>query len=277
MKAQDPPRQIHSHDWTIQCVFLSRYTGVLFLSLVWTLSPGRLQNFWFAFKLIVGFPTSSAGKKPTCNVGDPGSIPGLGRSSREGVGYPLQYSWASLVVQLVKNLPTMWETCFQSLAWGDSPGEGKGYPLQYSDLEYFPNCILMVSKSQTWTERLSLLTSLYSYSPLLFLTIASKIMFSYLFSQASWGDQDILVTARPWTDVSTTTETPFPCGQRVSTATPRAPPLLLKEKKKGKHCCLVFHLFDFSWSFCSIFVASFNRTRYRYFIFTWSLRIQREV
>ena len=53
----------------------------------------------------MGFPGSSAGKESTCNVGDPGSIPGLGRSTREGIGCPLHYSWASLVPQLVKNLP----------------------------------------------------------------------------------------------------------------------------------------------------------------------------
>ena len=45
-----------------------------------------------------------------CNAGDPDSIPGLGRSPGEGTGYPLQYSWASLVAQLVKNPPAMWET-----------------------------------------------------------------------------------------------------------------------------------------------------------------------
>ena len=72
----------------------------------------------------MGFPNSSAGKKSTCDVGDTGSIPGLGRSSREGVGYPLQYSWASLVAQLVKNLPTMQETCVQFLGWEDPLEEG---------------------------------------------------------------------------------------------------------------------------------------------------------
>ena len=46
-------------------------------------------------------------------------ISGLGRSTEEGIGYPLQYSWASLVVQLVKNLPTMWETWVRSLGWED--------------------------------------------------------------------------------------------------------------------------------------------------------------
>ena len=55
------------------------------------------------------FPHSSVGKESTCNAGDPGSIPGSGRSPGEGIGYPLQYSWASLVAQLVKNLPAMQE------------------------------------------------------------------------------------------------------------------------------------------------------------------------
>ena len=53
---------------------------------------------------------SSVGKESTCNSGNPGSIPGLGRSAEERIGYPLQYSWASVVSQLVKNLPAMWET-----------------------------------------------------------------------------------------------------------------------------------------------------------------------
>ena len=54
--------------------------------------------------------TNAAGKESACNAGDPGSIPGLGRSTGEGIGYPLQYSWASLVAPMVKNLPAMWET-----------------------------------------------------------------------------------------------------------------------------------------------------------------------
>ena len=57
-----------------------------------------------------GFLGSSAGKESTCNAGDPGLIPGLGRSSGEGIGYPLQYPWASLVAQMVKNLLAMRET-----------------------------------------------------------------------------------------------------------------------------------------------------------------------
>ena len=56
------------------------------------------------------FPDSSVGKESACNAGDPILIPELGRSPGEGKGYPLQYSWASLVVQLVKNLPVVWGT-----------------------------------------------------------------------------------------------------------------------------------------------------------------------
>ena len=58
----------------------------------------------------MGFPDSSVGKESAYNVGDPDSIPGLGRSPGEGICYPLQYSWAFLVAQLVKNLPAMQET-----------------------------------------------------------------------------------------------------------------------------------------------------------------------
>ena len=69
--------------------------------------------------LYQGFPGSSVGKESTCNAGDPGSSPGLGRSAGEGIGYPLQYSWASLVVQLVKNVPAMQETWVGSPGWED--------------------------------------------------------------------------------------------------------------------------------------------------------------
>ena len=56
-------------------------------------------------RLNKGFPDSSVGKESTCNAGDPSSIPGSGRSPGEGIGYPLHYSWVSLVAHLVKNLP----------------------------------------------------------------------------------------------------------------------------------------------------------------------------
>ena len=58
----------------------------------------------------LGLHDSSASKEAACNAGDPGSIPGSGRSTGEGIGYPLQSAWASLVVQLVKNPPAVQET-----------------------------------------------------------------------------------------------------------------------------------------------------------------------
>ena len=86
------------------------------------------------------------GEDSACNAGDPGSIPGSGRSPGEGIGYPCQYSWASLVAQLVNNGPAMWG----ALGFGRSPGKGKGYPLQYSGLENSTDCIVHgVTKS--WT------------------------------------------------------------------------------------------------------------------------------
>ena len=84
-----------------------------------------LLIFFLFFLLVSGFPGSSAGKESACNVGDPGSIPWLGRSTGEGIGYPLEYSWASLVTQLVKNPPAMWEIWVQSLGWEDPLEEGK--------------------------------------------------------------------------------------------------------------------------------------------------------
>ena len=62
-----------------------------------------------------GFPDSSVGKESACNAGHPGSILGSGRSTGEGIGYPLQHSWASLVALLVKDLPAMGDTWVLSL------------------------------------------------------------------------------------------------------------------------------------------------------------------
>ena len=72
-----------------------------------------------------GFPDGSVGKESTCNAGDTGSISESGRSAGEGIGYPLQSSWASLVAQLVKNLPAMRETWVRSLGWEDPLENGK--------------------------------------------------------------------------------------------------------------------------------------------------------
>ena len=71
----------------------------------------------------MGFLDSSVGKESACNAGDSGSIPGSGRATEEGIGYPLQYSWGSIS------------------GLGRSSGEGKSYPLQYSGLENSRDCM----------------------------------------------------------------------------------------------------------------------------------------
>ena len=78
------------------------------------------SKVWF-----VGFPDSSVGKESACKAGDLSLIPGSGRSPGEGIGFPLQYSWSSLVAQLGKNLPVMQETWARSLGWEDPMGKGK--------------------------------------------------------------------------------------------------------------------------------------------------------
>ena len=82
-------------------------------------------TFNMSSTLLVHFPHSSVGKESTCNAGDPSLIPGLGRSTGEGIDYPLQYSWASPVAQLVKNPPAMQETWVRSLRWEDFLEKGK--------------------------------------------------------------------------------------------------------------------------------------------------------
>ena len=74
----------------------------------------------FSFTIIGGSDT----KVSAYNAGDPGSVPGSGRSPGEGIDYPLQYSWAYLVAQPVKNPPAMQETWVQSLSWEDPLEKG---------------------------------------------------------------------------------------------------------------------------------------------------------
>ena len=101
---------------------------------LWFITEYRLQFY-------MGFPHSSVGKESAYNAGDSGSIPGLGRSAGEGIGYPLQYSWASLVAQLVKNVPNVGDLGSMP-GLGRSPGEGRGYPLQYAGLENSRDCVV---------------------------------------------------------------------------------------------------------------------------------------
>ena len=73
---------------------------------------GKVTSLLFNMlsRLVIGFPDNSVGKESACNEGDPVSIPGFQRSAGEGIGYPVQYSWPSLVAQLLKNPPAMRET-----------------------------------------------------------------------------------------------------------------------------------------------------------------------
>ena len=83
-------------------------------------SQTQLSDFHF-----IGFSDSSASKESACKAEDPGSVSGLGRSAGEGIGYPLQYSWVSLVAQLVNNPPAMQETSVRSLGREDPLDKGK--------------------------------------------------------------------------------------------------------------------------------------------------------
>ena len=84
----------------------------------------QLFPFWNPPTGGKGFPERSAGKESTWSAGDPSSIPGSGIFPGKGIGYPLQYSWASLVAQLEKNLPAMRDTWVQFLDWEDPMEKG---------------------------------------------------------------------------------------------------------------------------------------------------------
>ena len=92
---------------------------------------------------------SSVGKEPACNAGDSGLILVLGKFAREGIGHPLQYSWASTVAQLIKNLPAMWETWVWSLGWEDSLEREKLSTLTFWPGEFLDCIGHRVAKSQT--------------------------------------------------------------------------------------------------------------------------------
>ena len=103
---------------TVSFIFLSKY----FMYSQNTLCIHKIVVY---FPMHKGFPDSSVGKESACNSGDPSSIPGSGRSAGEEIGHPLQYSWVSLVAQLVKNPPAMQETSVWSLGWEDPLEKGK--------------------------------------------------------------------------------------------------------------------------------------------------------
>ena len=91
----------------------------------WWSSHRTASRVWWCSEALISYHYSSVGKESTCHAGDPSSIPGSGRSTGEGIDYPLLYSWVSLVVLLVKNPPAMPETWVWSLGWEDPLEKGK--------------------------------------------------------------------------------------------------------------------------------------------------------
>ena len=88
-------------------------------------SPGERTSLRKPLQFSLHLPGSSAGRESACSAGDPDSMPGPGRSPGGGARYPLQFSWASLVAQMVKNLPAVWEAWVRSLGWEDPLEKGK--------------------------------------------------------------------------------------------------------------------------------------------------------
>ena len=132
-------------------------------SLLPSLSPFFLfflSFFLFLFFLVLVFCLffflttihSSVGKESTCNAQDPGLIPGSGRFSGEGIGYPLQHSWASLVAQQVKTLPAMREAWVWSLGWDDPLEKWKATHSSILDWR-FPGTVKSMGSQGDWDFR----------------------------------------------------------------------------------------------------------------------------
>ena len=100
--------------WEALLIFEAKHPNIDWYTKV----AAAIQNAVQCYRVICdekSFPDSSVGKESACNAEDPNLIPGSERSAGEGTGYPLQYSWASHVDQLVKNLPAMQETLVRFL------------------------------------------------------------------------------------------------------------------------------------------------------------------
>ena len=108
--------------------------------------------------MFLGFPGGSDGKEFACNVGDLGLIPGLGRFPGGGHGNSVQYLWASLVSQLVKNPPAMLETWVQSLGWEDHLEKGTApafWPGEFHGQRSLADCSPWGRTESEMTEKLS--------------------------------------------------------------------------------------------------------------------------
>ena len=120
----------------LQGIFLTQGSNLcLFCLLHWQVGSLSLAPLGKPYAITVSFPGGPTGKISACNAGVPGSIPRPGRSPGEGTDSPLHYPWASLVAQMVKNPPAMWETRVRSLGWEDTLEEGMATHSQYSCLE----------------------------------------------------------------------------------------------------------------------------------------------
>ena len=144
----------------------------------------------YSLLFVKGFPDSSVGKESTCNAGDPGSNPGWGRSPGEGIGYPLQYSRASLVAQLVKNTPAMWETWVRSLGWEDPLEKGKATHSGILAWRIPWTIVSGVTKSQTWLND-------FHFTPLPRTGIRNSV-FILLTLAACVPDLNIFSSVGPW-------------------------------------------------------------------------------
>ena len=113
-------------------------------------NPRFFELFAVVWLSLVSFSDSSVGKESAYNAGDPSLIPGSGRPAGEGIGYPLQYSWAFLEPQLVKNLSATWETWVQSLGWEDSLEKGKATHSSILAWRIPWTTVHGVTKSWTW-------------------------------------------------------------------------------------------------------------------------------
>ena len=122
LQAHHTQHLISAYRRTTGCV-REIFTSISLL-LISSLTLGIVRFYLAILVGCKGFPSSSAGKEPAYSAGDPSSIPGSWRSPGEGIGYPLQYSWASLMAQLVKNPPALWETWVRSLGWKDALEKG---------------------------------------------------------------------------------------------------------------------------------------------------------
>ena len=146
--------------WVIQAYFFHCFISKEF----WNLAQAFVASTEITFPLysVKGSPDSSVGKESTCNAGDPSSISGSGRFAGEGIGYPLQYSWTSLVAQLVKNLPATWERRPGFDSWvGKIPWKRERLPIPvFWPGEFYGLYSPWGYKESDITERLSLHTVL---------------------------------------------------------------------------------------------------------------------